>query len=229
MEENRPGSKTNKENRLVIIDPMKVHPLHIVAFVETFLLFLVLGFFIGKGTVKQDVPQNSITILQSRISEISELTTLQLDYDALKMLTSAKASWYGIKIPKTEDKIVLGISGTIKFGINLRDVRLFIEEDNMGNIKIKLPKAKILSHELNHENATIESLSDSFFNNMQQSYAAVYTAANDAFLKIKDEKEQSEEVLNALEKATEKAKEELEILLSPLVPKEKSIQFEFIE
>lgn len=211
-------------------DLKKVHPLYILAFIETFLFVLFFGFIIGKSVYsKKPQAENVITSITEKLTEVAELVTLQYDYDAIDRITSDKARWYGIGIPNTEDVVEIIISGTIRFGINLRDVRIIADEDSKGNIKVKIPKAKIISHELDHKSANIRTVKGSIYNNLQQSFSEILTTANEAFMKIKDEKEKTEKIQECLETATENAKNELRILLKPIIPKDKSIQFEFIE
>ena len=220
---------SDKAEKIIVIDPAKIHPLHVLAFVETFAIVLFLGFLFGRGFFKpnRDAPVNTITFLTEKLSDIGELSTLQYDYDAVDRVQSAKARWYGLNVPGTDDIIEIKISGTIKFGINLRSIQIFAEEDDNGNIKIRIPKAKILSHELDHKTAEITSLKENFLNNLQQSYGSTFSSANEAFFKIKEEREKSEKIRECIETASENAKFELEALLRPLVPKEKSLQFEF--
>ncbi len=218
------------DEKLIVVEKMRVHPLHVLAFIETFLFVLAAGFFAGKFFYESKTGQrNTITCLTERISEIGELVTLQYDYDAMERVSSSKAKWYGFEIPGTDDIVELKVSGRIKFGINLHDIVILADEDQNGNIKITLPKAKIVSHELNHKNADISMLKTSFLNNMQQSYGEVFREANGAFEKIKAEREKDIRVKECIESATENARKELSMLLKPLVPSEKSLQFEFVE
>lgn len=72
-------------------------------------------------------------------------------------------TFYGWEVPFTEKKFIITYNGSIKSGIDLNDVTVAVY-NNKKEIKVNLPEAKILSHEIDEESIKIFDEKNSIFN-----------------------------------------------------------------
>lgn len=101
---------------------------------------------IEQPVVVNDVsPQIILQKIQSELSDISELASIQYLYtDAAKFTDSRQIkNW---NIPFTEKSFVLKWSGTIKAGVNLEKIDIDVKEHEK-KVVISMPAAEILSYE----------------------------------------------------------------------------------
>lgn len=108
---------------------------------------------------KSQTPIES-SIIKNRLTVAQDLTSVKYLYTNLGAFEQQK-DFQGIKLPFTKKKFLVRYDGIISAGINLKDMKIDIE----GNvIHIKLPEAKILSHELDEDSFEVFDEENSIFN-----------------------------------------------------------------
>lgn len=107
---------------------------------------------------------DSITIAE-KISEISELATLQNEYTEKQEYTNAKTI-RGFKIPFATKTMMLAFNGTIKAGPNMDKVKVTVDEKSQA-INVLLPHSKILSHEIDEDSIVLEVEKNGIFNRIK--------------------------------------------------------------
>ncbi len=89
--------------------------------------------------------------IKEEIHEIGELATLKYMYTEVGVIQDSKIlKVINIRIPGTEKHAIVTMDGVIKIGIDLSDVIISSNEDTKS-INITIPKAKILSDELDEK------------------------------------------------------------------------------
>lgn len=119
----------------------------------------VAGIFYGG---KKDNTKVDSTILTNRLNSIRELSTLEYKYTKMVTYSNVK-TFYGWEVPFTEKKFIITYNGSIKSGIDLNDVTVAVD-NNKKEIKVNLPEAKILSHEIDEDSIKIFDEKNSIFN-----------------------------------------------------------------
>ncbi len=72
-------------------------------------------------------------------------------------------TFYGWEVPFTEKKFIITYNGSIKSGIDLNSVTVAVD-NNKKEIKVNLPEAKILSHEIDEDSIKVFDEKTSIFN-----------------------------------------------------------------
>lgn len=108
---------------------------------------------------KQNMTFNA-TVLESKIKEISELSTIEYNYTDLGKFENY-TDFYGWKVPFTTSKFIVTYDGKIKAGLDLSTAKIEINENN---IILTLDKPKILSHEIDYDSMQVIDESYSIFN-----------------------------------------------------------------
>ena len=165
----------------------------------------------------------TISLIESEIKDIGELATIEYLYTDAGKFEDPK-QLFGIDIPFTTKSFIAKWDGIIKAGIQINEIK--VEVNNISKeIIIHMPKAEILSHEI--DNNSIETLDekDGLFNPVKVEDVREF----DAVSKEAMEKRVIENGI--LDKAFENAKEIIEkIVNNDVVQKEKyKITFEVIE
>lgn len=128
------------------------------------LVVLVFGsYFLGmKAGVFNAKPEISSDIVLEKLQDVKELTTLRYTYTNVGSFENEN-EFYGVKIPFTLKKFIVSYDGNLSAGIDLDDVEVNV--DNKGKkINITMPKAKILSHQIDEDSLTIFDEKNSIFN-----------------------------------------------------------------
>ncbi len=128
------------------------------------LVVLVFGsYFLGmKAGVFNAKPEISSDIVLEKLQDVKELTTLKYTYTNVGSFENEN-EFYGVKIPFTLKKFIVSYDGNLSAGIDLDDVEVNV--DNKGKkINITMPKAKILSHQIDEDSLTIFDEKNSIFN-----------------------------------------------------------------
>ncbi|MCI7238020.1 MAG: DUF4230 domain-containing protein [Anaerococcus sp.] len=128
------------------------------------LVVLVFGsYFLGmKAGVFNAKPEISSDIVLEQLQDVKELTTLKYTYTNVGSFENEN-EFYGVKIPFTLKKFIVSYDGNLSAGIDLDDVEVNV--DNKGKkINITMPKAKILSHQIDEDSLTIFDEKNSIFN-----------------------------------------------------------------
>jgi hypothetical protein len=125
----------------------------------------VIGFLIGKPFKSGDIvtPKQEISI-HTTVREVlpaAEFVSLVYRYTSVIKDVSSK-EMFGIPIPGTEKKMLAMIDGTIKLGINCKNI--YIDTSRTDTLFIKFPPVKIISHELHPETAEVYDQKNGIFN-----------------------------------------------------------------
>lgn len=100
----------------------------------------------------------SIELITSEIQDIGELATIEYLYtDAGKFEDPAKIFGKEIPFALTTKSFIAKWNGIIKAGVNINEIKVEVENSNK-EIIIHMPKAEILSHEIDNE--SIETLDE---------------------------------------------------------------------
>lgn len=151
-------------------------------------------------------------IIEKELSSVSELATMEYWYtDAAKFtdMDKAKIFNYEIALGITEKTFTMKWEGTIKAGVDVSQIKTKIEttDEASGIITFVIPKAKILSHEIDEETCEILNEKDGFFNRV--------TVEDDVELrKISKTAMETRAIENGI---LEKAQKQVEIVINNLL------------
>lgn len=107
-------------------------------------------------------PRIELDVLRSEIDSIGELASIEYLFTDAAVYSDSKQikDW---DIPVTEKSFSVKWDGTIKAGIELKQVEIEIREEEKA-IFISVPKAKILSYEVNQDTYEVVYEKDNVFN-----------------------------------------------------------------
>lgn len=167
-----------------------------------FLVGVVIGDYLDLDFLSKEEPKYDSTLIETQITEISELATLEYRYKGNAEYDGGAKQALGINIPFTSKSMLVYYEGIVKIGIDFAaiDVDLDIEAETL---KVKIPHSKILSHEIDMDSWEVLDVKNGLFN-------SVTPEDNAEFIKTQKnnmEKEISESEL--LAEADEKAKTQL--------------------
>ena len=137
--------------------------------------------------------------IESQISEISELATIEYRYTNVGVLDEKKQfSFWNQKIPFTGKCAVIVMDGTIKAGIDFSKVD--VECNNVKKaVTVTIPDSTVLSNELDEDSMTVVTDEQSIFNKLTQE------DHNNLRKQIKEKALDNVEKSNALSLADERA------------------------
>lgn len=120
------------------------------------------GLAVGLNLTKSGGDEYDVATLQEKIVEMSELTTLELEYTDQGTFKGEAKKFLGYDIPGTSKAMQLEYSGIIKAGSVLKDnVDVDIDGDT---ITVRVPHSEILSHEIDEDSIKIVYLDNGIFN-----------------------------------------------------------------
>lgn len=137
--------------------------------------------------------------IESQISEISELATIEYRYTNVGVLDEKKQfSFWNQKIPFTGKCAVIVMDGTIKAGIDFSKVK--VSTNNVKKtVTVAVPASTVLSNELDEGSMTVVTDEQSIFNKLTQE------DHNNLRKQIKEKALDNVEKSNALSLADERA------------------------
>lgn len=122
---------------------------------------LTATFFAGKKTMKSEMkPSITASLIANKIMSAKELTTLKYHYTNMGQFENQN-TFYGYKIPFTSKKFIVSYDGVINAGIDLEKMKISLSNKS---IEIKIPPAKILSHEIYEDSLKVFDERESIFN-----------------------------------------------------------------
>lgn len=127
---------------------------------------IVIGFMVGKpfgssNKITEQKQNVSIHTVVREVFPVSEFVSLVYRYTSVIKDVNSK-EMFGIPIPGTEKKMLAIIDGTIKLGINCKEIA--IDTTRTDTLFIKLSPIKIISHELHPETAEVYDQKNGLFN-----------------------------------------------------------------
>lgn len=137
-----------KDNRIVI----KISVTSIIL-----LLIIAAAFVYNKAVAEEEL---SVTEIEHKLQAESDIVT---ESDNIKISVTYRAvKKLGIELPFTENKEKISCKGKVKGGYDLSKVDVKKDEDQKI-IKIRMPKMKIISKEIDKESIEHESLKSALF------------------------------------------------------------------
>ena len=130
------------------------------------LLFVVViglfsTFFAGKKSMKNEMePEITSTLIFNKLINVRELTTLKYYYTNMGQFENQN-TFYGYKVPFTSKKFIVSYDGVIHAGVDLEKMEIKLKDKS---IEIKIPPAKILSHEIYEDSLKVFDERESIFN-----------------------------------------------------------------
>lgn len=135
----------------------------LVTFVVVLLLVGFVGFYFGvkyEGPFRIGPASITADVINAKFSEVSELVTVTYNYTSMGTFSN-QLMFKDWKIPLTSKSFIVQYDGLIKAGIDLKQTK--VETDGY-NITITIPKAKILSHEIDEGSVQVLDEKTNLFN-----------------------------------------------------------------
>lgn len=167
--------------------------------------------------------QVDISVINAEIQDIGELATVEYLYtDAAKFEDPKKLFGKELPFEFTTKSFVVKWDGVIKAGVDITQVTAEAD-DAEKKIVVKLPKATILSNEIDDDSVEVLDEKDGLFNSIKVEDVKSFDAVS------KDDMEQRAIDQGILEKASQNAKEMIEHLIQNDVTEESGYTVEFEE
>ena len=124
-------------------------------------LALFAAFFYGKKQMKNEMePEITSSLIYNKLVSAKELTTLKYHYTNMGHFENQN-TFYGYKVPFTSKEFIVSYEGLINAGIDLDKMKVDVGDKS---IKIKIPPAEILSHEIYEDSLKVYDERESIFN-----------------------------------------------------------------
>lgn len=118
-------------------------------------------FVAGMMQMKKNMtPTVTSELINNRLEDAKELTTLKYHYTNMGQFQN-QSDFYGWKVPFTTKSFIVSYDGVINAGVDLEGATVNVTGKK---IQIKLPHAKILSHEIYEDSLQVFLEKDSIFN-----------------------------------------------------------------
>lgn len=167
--------------------------------------------------------QVDISVINAEIQDIGELATVEYLYtDAAKFEDPKKLFGKELPFEFTTKSFVVKWDGVIKAGVDITQVTAEAD-DTEKKIVVKLPKAKILSNDIDDDSVEVLDEKDGLFNSIKVEDVKSFDAVS------KDDMEQRAIDQGILEKASQNAKEMIEHLIQNDVTEKSGYTVEFEE
>lgn len=158
----------------------------------------------------EDVYFFDAAAIMEEIKEIGELATVEYRYTNVGTLDASKKLFKtSVNIPGTKKTVVMTMDGIIKVGVDVDGISISSDEASK-TIKITLPKARLLSNELDENSIQIYDETDGMFNPITLEDSS--TLRNE----IKMKSEQNAQANGVFEQAEENAKIILRCILEAI-------------
>ena len=149
-------------------------------------------------------------VLEGQLSQISELASVSYAYTNMGQFENSN-DFYGMKVPFTTKKFILTYDGVIKAGVDLSQARVTVDGQK---VHVRLPEAKILSHEIDADSVRIFDEKTSVFN--------PFTVEDFTGFQAEQQRVMEEKALakGLLEEAQKKAADSIKMLLTQALPED---------
>lgn len=109
-------------------------------------------------------PKITSDLISNKIEEINELAVTEYYYTKVGKFEN-RLDFYGWEVPLTLKRFIVSFDGNIKAGVDLSKAE--VKVDGSRSISIKLPKAEILSHQIDLDSITVFDETKNIFNPIQ--------------------------------------------------------------
>lgn len=125
------------------------------------IVLAVVIFIAGMMQMKKNMePTITSELINNRLEDAKELTTLKYHYTNMGQFQN-QSDFYGWKVPFTTKSFIVSYDGVINAGVDLQEATVNVTGKK---IQIKIPHAKILSHEIYEDSLQVFLEKDSIFN-----------------------------------------------------------------
>lgn len=184
--------------------------IHINQTFKNILIIIVIAvvfFFVGKIWPSGEEPtQMTSDLLSQQIQSISELATVEYNYTNMGKFEN-QATFYGWKVPFTTKSFIISYDGKIKAGIDMSIVEVKVSGKT---IDVKVPTAKILSHEIDEKSIEVFDETKNIFNQIS------ITDYNQFAIDQKDKMEANVKEKGFIKEAQEKAETTIQTFVKSL-------------
>lgn len=163
----------------------------------------------------------NISVLNATIQDIGELATIEYMYTDAGKFSDAKQLW-GVDVPFTTKSFIAKWNGAIKAGVNVKDITTELNEKTK-EIIVYMPKAEILSHEVDAESFETLDEKAGLFNPIEHDNIREFDS------KSKESMEKRAIESGILDKASENAKNIITKLINTDVVQEQGYSIKFEE
>lgn len=178
------------------------------------------------GCAQKKSPEKAISI-EEKISEISELAVLRYDHTIMIVRYGDPVTWYGFEL-KDKDEYLVGIPGTLKFGVDLRKKKIdesgrIEDTEYPAEIRIKLPHCGIISNELHQKDRKVYTIKNHKLSSVS------YDKPLDDEAKLKDDAVLKAKEKGLFDEADKLAKAQIENMIRPLLQNGQKLIIEFVK
>ena len=160
------------------------------------ILIACMFFVVGRLWPSSENPTTMTSdLLSQQIQSISELASVEYNYTNMGKFEN-QTTFYGWKVPFTTKSFIISYDGVIKAGIDMSQVNVKVKNKK---IQITMPKAKILSHEIDEKSIEVFDETKNIFN--QISITDYHQFAIDQKAKMEDNVKQKGLLTEAQDKA----------------------------
>ena len=177
-------------------------------------IFFVVGMFWPSHADNQTITSD---LLSQQIQSISELATVEYSYTNMGKFEN-QATFYGWKVPFTTKSFIVSYDGKIKAGIDMTQADIKVKNNT---ISIQLPKAKILSHEIDEKSIEVFDETQNIFNQISIS------DYNQFAIDQKEKMEESVKEKGLLEEAKSKAETTIKTFITTTYKDTDNLKIEF--
>lgn len=177
-------------------------------------IFFVVGMFCPSHADNQTITSD---LLSQQIQSISELATVEYSYTNMGKFEN-QATFYGWKVPFTTKSFIVSYDGKIKAGIDMTQADIKVKNNT---ISIQLPKAKILSHEIDEKSIEVFDETQNIFNQISIS------DYNQFAIDQKEKMEESVKEKGLLEEAQSKAETTIKTFITTTYKDTDNLKIEF--
>ena len=166
------------------------------------------GWLAGRGGALEDRTVLDAVVLENQLSGISELASVTYSYTNMAQFKNS-SEFYGMTVPFTTKSFILTYDGVIKAGVDLTGAEVRVSGTT---VTVTLPKAEILSHEIDSDSVEIFDERTSIFN--------PFTVEDMTAFQADQKREMEARALDRglLDQAAEKARDSVQALLSAALP-----------
>ena len=125
----------------------------------------IFGLFIKNKFQVEEESMVTSDIVESSLKEAKELTTLKYHYKNVASFESSQ-QFQGMKLPFTTKSFLYTYEGDINSGVDLDEAEVKVDDESKI-ITIKLPKVKVLSHDIDEDSVMIFDEKNSVFNPLE--------------------------------------------------------------
>ena len=130
-----------------------------------FLIGVVIGDYLDLDFLSKDEPKYDSTLIETQITEISELATLEYRYKGNAEYDGGAKKALGISIPFTSKSMLVYYEGIVKIGTDFSTIDVDLDAE-AETLKVKVPHSKILSHEIDMDSFEVLDVKNGLFNSV---------------------------------------------------------------